>query len=88
MRKIDLGTLPVLWEEEHLRHLASEVDVRAGDPPSSRSVGSANHTSAAGPTPPNKERAFAWMAGRIGWELRLNELRSIHDGLLGGHLVA
>jgi hypothetical protein len=56
--------------------LAGEMDLRAGDTRPRSSLGlPADHSSAAVPTSPNKESAFGSMAGRIGWELRLDELR-------------
>ena len=76
MRQIDLTAFPPPWDEDQLQHLASEVILSGGDVWSSRAVSSpVDHSSAAAPTSPNKESVFAWMAGRIRWELRLEELR-------------
>jgi hypothetical protein len=76
MRQIDLAAYPVPWDEEQLRHASSEVNIRASDAGISSPVGSpADYPSAALPTSPNKKSAFTWMAGRIHWELRLEELR-------------
>jgi hypothetical protein len=73
---MDLEDYPIVWDQENLRQPAGEVNLRAGDTRPGSSLGSsADHSSAAVPTSPNKESAFAWMAARISWELRLDELR-------------
>lgn len=80
MRQIDLGDYPVLCDEGRSRQLAGDVNLRAGDTRTSSSFGSsADPSSAAVLTSPKKESAVAWMAARISWELRLDELRRSAD---------
>jgi hypothetical protein len=76
MRQTDLVDYPLLWDEDQLRPIASEVHFHAGDPPTSSSVGSpADHSGTSVSSSPSEQSAFAWMADRIQWELRLDELR-------------
>lgn len=89
MRQIDLDSLPVLWDDEQLPHLASDVNTRVDDRPTTSSLGhTADPPRGAVPTSPIGEGALAWMASRLRWELRLEELHKMRPAEARGSATA